>query len=179
MSRLHIHQLQGWLRAVAYTVDIRRVVFVTSLVEVLCSADVASRGASRVPARHLRWPVAPRAPAARPVTQLALGAATTSSLGDCLPSLPRGSQPAPRGGLSRRRPHLKDPSSKNLYFFLVPTRSELLNLTGAYETYVLRTLLRLVPSSLTTKLGSGADKHLEKSLGRRSCLILDFSFLSE
>ena len=28
MSRLHIHQLQGWLQAVAYTVDIRRVVFV-------------------------------------------------------------------------------------------------------------------------------------------------------
>ena len=59
-----------------------------------------------MPARHLRWPVAPRAPAARPVTQLALGAATTSSLGDCLPSLPRGSQPAPRGGLSRRRPYV-------------------------------------------------------------------------
>ena len=43
ISRLHIHQLQGWLRAVAYTVDIRRVVFITSLVEVLCSADVAPR----------------------------------------------------------------------------------------------------------------------------------------
>ena len=57
-----------------------------------------------MPAQHLRWPVTPRAPAARPVTQLALGAVTTSSLGDCLPSLPRGSQPAPRGGLSLRRP---------------------------------------------------------------------------
>ena len=44
MPRLHIHQLQGWLQAVAYTVDIRRVVFITSLVAVLCSADVASRG---------------------------------------------------------------------------------------------------------------------------------------
>ena len=43
VSRLHIHQLQGWLRAVVYTVDIRRVVFITRLVEVLCSADVASR----------------------------------------------------------------------------------------------------------------------------------------
>ena len=44
MPRLHIHQLRGWLRAVAYTVDICRVVFITSLVAVLCSADVASRG---------------------------------------------------------------------------------------------------------------------------------------
>ena len=43
ISRLHIHQLQGWLRVVAYTVDIRRVAFLTSLGEVLCSADVASR----------------------------------------------------------------------------------------------------------------------------------------
>ena len=31
MPRLHIHQLQGWLRAVAYTVDIRRVVFISQL----------------------------------------------------------------------------------------------------------------------------------------------------
>ena len=44
MSRLHIHQLQGWLQAVAYTVDICRVVFITSLVEVLCSADITSQG---------------------------------------------------------------------------------------------------------------------------------------
>ena len=63
-----------------------------------------------MPARHLRWLVTPLAPAARPVTQLALGATTASSLGDCLPSLPRGSQPAPRGGLSRRRPVLCDTS---------------------------------------------------------------------
>ena len=29
ISRLHFHQLQGWLRAVAYTVNIRRVVFIS------------------------------------------------------------------------------------------------------------------------------------------------------
>ena len=44
MSRLHIHQLQGWLWVVAYTVDIRQVVFIISLVAVLCSADAASQG---------------------------------------------------------------------------------------------------------------------------------------
>ena len=44
MPRLHIHQVQGWLWAVAYTVDICWVVFITSLVAVLCSADVTSRG---------------------------------------------------------------------------------------------------------------------------------------
>ena len=44
MSRLHIHQLQDWLQAVVYIVDICQVVFITSLVKVLCSADVASQG---------------------------------------------------------------------------------------------------------------------------------------
>ena len=29
MPRLHIHQLQGWLQAVAYTVDICQVVFIS------------------------------------------------------------------------------------------------------------------------------------------------------
>ena len=42
MPRLHIHQLQGWLQAVVYTVDICQVFFITSLVAVLCSADVTS-----------------------------------------------------------------------------------------------------------------------------------------